>query len=417
MGRECSSNAADMQFSRKTITDYLTITSGVFGRLAVSVVYFLIVANVLTLAEFGIFAAVSATGLVLSRIMSFGFVSPVFRVATVKPRLLGVYTGGLLAFVALSLPVVISLGLAIHAGFFAGRIAFVPFSLIIAAELGWRLLEYVVIVLNGLSRFRQAATLVVLGSALRAVAAVVFYLGAARGLDAWVQIYAAANAVSVVIAVLAFAPRVRIRLRFAVCGRRMRDALSAAVSELAFYAQSELDKLLVLALAGDRTAGLYAIAMRLIDLTAIPVRSFNQMLVQKIMRDGGETGGLRRLVLSEAAIGAVSVAGFMAFIVLLWIWPQVLGNNIARVAPLLPLLLLVPAFRNLIEYHGELLYAREQVVSRLVLLVSVGVLKFALTALLIRQFAEIEHWSMPLNAVFLLLYALSAITTFRLLRR
>jgi O-antigen/teichoic acid export membrane protein len=85
-----------MPLQRKTILDYLTITSGVFGRLVISVVYFLIVANVLTLGEFGVFASASAVGLVLSRLMAFGFISPVYRVATVKPRLLGVYLAGLL---------------------------------------------------------------------------------------------------------------------------------------------------------------------------------------------------------------------------------------------------------------------------------------------------------------------------------
>ncbi len=48
----------------------------------------------MTLSEFGLFATASATGLILSRMLAFGFVSPVYRVATVKPRLLGAYLAG-----------------------------------------------------------------------------------------------------------------------------------------------------------------------------------------------------------------------------------------------------------------------------------------------------------------------------------
>ncbi|MFM9975145.1 MAG: hypothetical protein ACKVON_11320, partial [Beijerinckiaceae bacterium] len=93
-----------MTFERKTITDYLTITSGVLGRLLISVVYFLIIANSLDLGDFGIFASSSAVGLVLSRVLAFGFISPVYRVAAARHRLLGAYCGGLVALAAASLP-------------------------------------------------------------------------------------------------------------------------------------------------------------------------------------------------------------------------------------------------------------------------------------------------------------------------
>ena len=88
---------------RTTIFAYLTILSGSAGRLVISLVYFLIVANTLTLAEFGIFATASAVGVILSRLLAFGFISPVYRVATVKPRLLGSYLAGF-AVLALASP-------------------------------------------------------------------------------------------------------------------------------------------------------------------------------------------------------------------------------------------------------------------------------------------------------------------------
>ncbi len=59
--------------SRAAILSYLTILSGSAGRLVISLVYFLIVANTLTLGEFGLFATASSTGLILSRLLAFGF--------------------------------------------------------------------------------------------------------------------------------------------------------------------------------------------------------------------------------------------------------------------------------------------------------------------------------------------------------
>jgi O-antigen/teichoic acid export membrane protein len=407
-----------MPLHKKIITDYLTITSGVFGRLAISVVYFLIVANVLALGEFGVFASASAIGLVLSRLLAFGFISPVYRIATVKPRLLGVYVGGLIAFAIASLPFILLTATLVYGLFFGNRITLGWFLAIIVCEvMGWRLVEYVVIQLNGLSRFGRAATLVIVGSAVRTLAAIAFFLSPWRGLEAWIAFYALANAFTLFIALYAFAPRVRLRFVWRIYPRRLRDAVTAAASELTFYAQAELDKLLVLTVAGDSTAGLYAIAMRLIDLTAVPVRSFNQMLVQRMMRNVSTLASLKERVLTEGIIAVVSTAGMVAFIVLLWLYPAILGRNVAEVAPYLLLMLAIPALRNLVEYQGELLYARERVMTRAVLLAVLAMVKLSLMALLLMHDTDFARWAMPLTGVFLLTYLLSAYVTYRTLAR
>jgi O-antigen/teichoic acid export membrane protein len=407
-----------MPLQRKTILDYLTITSGVFGRLVISVVYFLIVANVLTLGEFGVFASASAVGLVLSRLMAFGFISPVYRVATVKPRLLGAYVAGLLAFAVASLPLILAAAISVHALAFSGRIELGWFLAIVVCEVvGWRLVEYVVIQLNGLSLFGRAATLVIIGSGIRTLAAIAFFLLPWRGLESWIIFYALANAVTLAVALVTFAPRLRLRFAWRLYPRRMRDAVTAALSELTFYVQSELDKLLVLSMAGDRTAGLYAIAMRLIDLTAVPIRSFNQMLVQRMMKDGDVIGGFSRRAVIEGLIAIVSTLGMLAFIILLWMHPGLLGRNIEQVAPYLMLMLAIPALRNLVEYQGELLYAREKVITRATLLAVLAALKLSMIAGLLTYISDFKVWALPLTGVFLLVYAVSTAVTYRSLGR
>lgn len=400
---------------RATIFAYLTILSGSAGRLVISLVYFLIVANTLTLGEFGLFATASSTGLILSRLLAFGFISPLYRVATVKPRLLGAYLSGFAGLSALSLPLIVAAAGGAYLLLFAERIALLPFAVIIVAEvLGWRLVEVVAIVNNGLRRFRQAALLVIIGSGLRTVAALLFAGFGHANLEIWAFAYCGATMASAVIALLAFLPRARWRFVRSLYPRRMADAVFAGAADIVFYVQSELDKLLVLGLAGERTAGLYAIALRVIDLTAMPVRSFNQMLVQKIMKDRG-VGGFRRLAAYEAGIALVSVGGLVAVIIALMPFPNLLGRNVSEAAYLFAPMLLVPAFRNLVEYHAELLYARERTGSRIALLCLLTAIKAGLISVVMTRFPEAGSWAAGMNLVFGMVYLASAGFTYTLL--
>ncbi len=398
------------------MVDYLRILGGSAGRLVVSLVYFLIVANTLSLADFGLFATASATGLILSRLLAFGFVSPVYRTATVRPRLLGAYMGGFWALMLASLPVIALLGWLIFQLLFKGRMSALAFTCILLAEIvGWRLVELVSIICNGLRRFGRAALLVVIGSSLRTLAAIAFWFSGFATLEAWAFAYLVATVSAAIVAFAAFMPRVRLRFVAKLYGRRMSDALGAAAAEIGFYAQSELDKLLVLAIASPRVAGLYAIAMRVVDLTAMPVRSFNQMAVQALMKDGGALSGRKKRALTELGIALVSVGGLVAIVVLLWLFPNALGRNIGQAGPLLALMLAVPAFRNLIEYHAELLYAHERIAARIALLAGLACLKAGLLWWLLGALPEPESWSLWLNGVFALLYLVSAATAYRVL--
>lgn len=399
------------------LSDYAAILSGSVGRLVVSLAYFVALANTLPTADFGLFATASAAGVVLSRIVGLGFSSPLYRVATVKRRLLGIYTAGYLTAVALSLPLLALGSVAFYCAFFRNDTGFLPFAAIAAAEaLLWRSAEIVIIVNNGLSRFRIAAGLVIFGTAVRAAMAASFTLAPVRDLDHWAWWYVAANAVSLAVA-LWFYPRVRLRLMPRLYARRIADSLSVAAAELLFYLQNELDKLLVLGFGGPDMAGVYAILMRLVDLTAIPIRSFNMMLVQRMMRDGSLLATWRKRLLAEAGIFAISVAGLMALAAVLHVFPTILGRSVAPVAGLLPLVLLVPGFRNLVEYHAEVLYARGQSGVRAANLAMLALAKVALMTLLIAPIATEPNWPAMLNPVFAALYALSLAVVASALRR
>lgn len=403
---------------RATILAYGAALSGSAGRLVFSLAYFVLLANTLAIADFGRFAAASAAGVMLSRILAFGFTSPLYRIATVKPQLIGTYTAGVIAFAVASLPVLAGAALLTHAVFFAGDTAWTPFALIVAAEaLLWRPTEIVAIVNNGMGRFARAARLTILGTALRAAAAGLLVLSPWRDLTAWAVLYLGANALALAFAVIVDYPRQRLRLAPRLYGRRLRDAGFVSLSEILFYLQAELDKLLVLALGGAERAGAYAVIMRLVDLTAIPIRAFSMMYVQKIMRTPGAASGARRLAAIEIAIFAVSTAGLAALAGLLWLFPTILGHSVAGVAGLIGLAFAVPGLRNLVEYQAELLYGRGQTGLRALMLALLAALKGVLLAALLGRSSDVAALVFGLNGAFLALYLASAAFTYAALQR
>jgi len=402
---------------KDTVRAYFSMIGGSAGRLVISLVYFIAIANTLSISEFGLFATASACGIMLSRLLAFGFVSPLYRIATVKQRLLGTYTGGFLAGMVLSLPVIALAAWVTHRLVFADQMTIPTFAKIIVAEvLCWRIMEIVVIVSYGINRFGAGSWLVVMATLFKMAAAVAFAMLADGSLSTWAWYYIGANGLAAVAAIVFFYPRVRLRWKPVLYMRRWADAISVAGAEVLFYIQSELDKVLVLSLGGAEAAGIYAMIMRLVDLTALPVRAFLTLLTQKLMRTAAVLEQFKYRVMLEAGVASISTAGLLAMSGFLWIFPNALGRNVAEVAPLLILVALVPAFRNLIEYHSELLYATGRTFVRMLVLASLGAMKALLLAYLLGLALDIPVWVELMNGLFLVLYVQSALFTYQALR-
>lgn len=402
---------------RGLLRDYLSAVSGAGGRLVFSLAYFVALANTLSIAEFGMFATASAAGVMLSRILALGFISALYRTATMRPKLIGTYTAGFLLMAAASLPLLAAASAAVYAVFFAGTVPIGVFAAIVAAEaLLWRPTEVVIIVNNGLGRFGRAAFLTILSTALRAAAALLFMAAGNGTLTQWALFYAAANLACLAVAFGLFHPRQRLRLRPRLYWRRLADSLYVAGAEVLFYLQAEFDKLLVLSLGGAELAGIYAIIMRLVDLTAIPIRSFTMMLVQRMMRAPELLSRLAAKAGLEAGVFAVSTAALVALGLLLHVFPRALGGNVAEAAPLVLLALCVPGLRNLVEYQAELLFARGQTLLRALNLALLTGLKAVLLIFVLTRTVQTQELVLALNAVFLLLYLASLALTYSAMR-
>src|SRR5262245_20055178 len=402
---------------RGLLTDYFSAISGSAGRLVFSLIYFIALANALSIAEFGLFATASAAGVMLSRLLCSGFVSSLPPTAASMPRLIGLFTARFLLLSVLSLPALALASWATYALFFAAAMPAGAFATVIAAEaLLWRPTELVIIVNNGLGKFGRAAFLAIIAAAVRAVAAVALIALPSPDLAGWSWIYLAANAASLAIGVVFFYPRQPLSLKARLYFKRLPDAIWVAGAEVLFYLQMELDKLLVLAIGGAELAGIYAIIMRLVDLTAIPIRAFSMMLVQKLMRAPDLLARLSTRIGIEGAVFAVSTLALLALGVLLHFFPTALGRNVAEAAPLVMLALAVPGLRNLVEYQAELLFGRGQMLLRAVNLAVLAAAKAALLSWVLATVADTADLVLVLNGVFVVLYLLSAIATYGALR-
>ncbi len=398
------------------LRDYLAAVSGSAGRLVFSLAYFVILANSLTIADFGLFATASAAGVMVGRLLALGFTATLYRIATVKPRLLGTYAAGFLVLALASLPLIALASTVLYLVFFAGDLRVLPFALVIVSEaVAWRLTETVIVVNNGLNRFGRAATILIVSIAIRALAAFVFTFHTSQDLLNWTVFYLVANIAALIFALLFYCPRQRLRLQTSLYLRRLPDALYVAGAEVLFYLQMELDKLLVLALGNPTLAGIYAIIMRLVDLTAIPIRSFSMLLVQRMMRSPEMLRSWALRLGIEGGVFAVSVLALATMATILAFYPALLGSNVAEAAPLIILALAVPGLRNLTEYQADLLFARGQTFLRAVNLGVLAAAKAALLSLVLKSFTETSDIILSLNAVFAVLYLLSMVLTYRAL--
>ncbi|MDX8502481.1 lipopolysaccharide biosynthesis protein [Mesorhizobium sp. VK4C] len=403
---------------RKLVFDYFSAISGAGGRLVFSLAYFVALANTLSISEFGMFATASAAGVMLSRILAFGFISALYRTATIRRNLIGTFTAGFLLLGVASLPVLAAASYGVYLIFFAGTVPLSVFAAVVFAEaLLWRPVEVVLIVNNGLGKFGRAAVLAILATALRAVGAVLFMLAAQHTIGVWSWFYIGANAASLFVAFVFFYPRQRLRLRTELYFRRLADSLYVASAEVLFYLQMEFDKLLVLSIGGPHLAGIYAIIMRLVDLTAIPIRTFSMMLVQRMMR---APELLSRLAVKSGIEGGVFLVSTLALLslgIVLHFFPNALGKNVAEAAPLVALAVCVPGLRNLVEYQAELLFARGQTAVRAINLGLLAGLKAVLLTYVLTTIPDTSDLVLSLNIVFLLLYLASMFLTYSALRR
>jgi O-antigen/teichoic acid export membrane protein len=398
---------------RAQFANYLQVFAGTGVRLGLQAVYFFILANTLSLHDMGVFASTSSTGIMIGCFSGFGFASLAFRASAGKRRTLGGYLAVFYASWLFALPLCLAASLPVFYFLFTSSLSLTAFILVILVETGlWRIVEMIHQVNNGLARYASASLAISFGSALRTAGAIAFAWSGEHDVETWARFYFAFNLAAMALAIAVYQPRVKLRWRSEIFFGRVRDALLFSVAYCASIAQNEIDKLVMLALADQRTVGIYAISTRIIDFTSVPIRSFYVLYSRKLIIEGYRRSQLGRSLGVEMLIALISTAGLATLLVTLAIWPDLLGHNVAVATQLFGVLLAVPAFKNLLEYHSELFFVYQHMTIRAVLATVLVGMKAAALALLLIHFDNIVAWGIWLNAVYFGLYVFSAASVY-----
>lgn len=401
---------------RGTITGYLQLLAGTFARLVLQALYFFALVNALSLEQMGSFAAISATGLIVGAFSGLGFSSFAFRAAAGRQRLLGRYLGTFYASIAVTLPLSLVAVAPVYLLLFQKALPFWSFAAIVTIEsVVWRLVQVQQQINNGLGLYARGSQLIALATAVRAAGAVGFALTGGGNLAHWATIYFITNLAALVLVLALFHPRIALRVNRRLFVKRLKDGLMFCTSYFAFSVQNQLDKVIVLSLADARLAGIYAIATRLLDFTAVPFRVFYVMFTRKLIREGKSGRFLGRGLAVEVVIAVLTTTGFGLLIGVLALWPHLLGSNVAEATPFFAMMLLVPAFKSLIEFHGELFYVSQRMTPRAILAMVLVALNTGVLALLTRAELPLGTFGLWLNVLYAALYLLSALSVYRTL--
>ena len=125
MSRRVRHDGGDRLLSsvREYSGQYLTIVSGSAARLTIQTAYFVLLANTLSLTEFGLFAGISAAGIIIGSFAGLGFASAAYRTAATRSILIGRYLAGIYATFLISTPLCIACAYLLYELAFAGRVA------------------------------------------------------------------------------------------------------------------------------------------------------------------------------------------------------------------------------------------------------------------------------------------------------
>jgi hypothetical protein len=132
------------------------------------------------------------------------------------------------------------------------------------------------------------------------------------------------------------------------------------------------------------------------------------LYTRKLFGEGHKRNVVGQYLSVEGLIAAMSTVCFLGLLGVLALWPNLLGANIALAASFFGLMIAVPAFKNLLEFHGELFFVYQRMTARAVIATSLVALNAGSLALLLTSLGGTAELALWLNATYAGLYALSA---------
>jgi hypothetical protein len=167
---------------RAALLDYSYLLGSAVARLALGGLYFAILVNCLSLAEYGVFASAVATALMIGNGGTFGFNAPLFRAAATRPRIVGTYVAALLVYALATIPFVLALTFLAHLLILGSFISLPSLIAIVLSEAFCARFVLTVQALHvGLGRYALASAIGILPQILRSAAVVAFWFFCMEG--------------------------------------------------------------------------------------------------------------------------------------------------------------------------------------------------------------------------------------------
>lgn len=391
----------------QTLRSYVLILGGTGARMGGAFVYFLLLVNLLSLEDYGIFVSVLASALIISNGGTYGFLAPTFRAQTEQSSDCAAYFGGLLLYALAWVPLTLLAGVAIHAFIFSSYVSLQMVMVILVSEaILMRLLDSIYDLNVARNRYGHAALINFLSVLPRVLAVLLFMLAVDRSLENWALYFMGANLASFLCA-LVLMPRIRPVFSLLVLRQGLKEAFSQEGVNFIQSLQVELDKVLVLLFAGPAAAGIYSLSMRIIYVVNEPVRSLFPLVAKFFIKDIRRIRSLRNQVLFEGGMMLSCLAAYASLLVLLSLRPGLLGENVEAGFAFFSLLPMVFATKLLPEYHKTVLYGAKRLHKAVVVAFSITVTKTVAMWALASQLTFAEAWILPLNLLYLVLYGQS----------
>jgi O-antigen/teichoic acid export membrane protein len=335
------------------------MTAGQCLGFALQAVYFVVVARLLGVVEYGIFVGAFAFVSLVGRYSTLG-TGPVFlRYVSVDNSRFAEYWGNMLVLTALGGTLLTAI---LH---FAGVRFLNPASaaLVLMAALancfGMQVMMCAAQIFQAMGKMRVTAVLNLLTSLLRTVAAVVM----------WVTIHhatarqwtIASTLVSFIGAAVAIGT-VLVRFHgpafcFDLLRQRLIEGFEFAFASSTTSAYNDLDKAMLSHYGLNAANGIYTLAYRVLDIASMPVVSLRDAAMPKLFRKGVDG-------LPEAAQFAgrlwkrsflIAVSGAAAMFLFAPVVPLVAGRGFVEIVFALRWLCLIPVFRSVHEIYGSAL--------------------------------------------------------------
>jgi O-antigen/teichoic acid export membrane protein len=336
---------------RSTLTrNTLWMLVGQSARTVIQGIYFVLVASALHPAGYGAFVAALAMVMIAAPFAGLGAGIVLVKNVARDPTTLPVYWGNALTIVAAS-------GIVLLAGVLSAAHVLLPSSIPLALVLALGLAELVFArtaevcsqVFQAFQDLKWTSAIQLLLSGCRLLSIAVLYvtLRSPTPLQ-WSLGYLAATAVAAATAILLVEVRYG-RPRFVVeCARmELREGAYFSIAQSAQSIYNDLDKTMLSRLSTLAISGVYGAAYRIIDVSLSPVGALLYASYARFFQHGsdGLRGTLRlaRKLLPLAAI--YGAAAGLGLALLAPVFPLVLGERYALIAPVIVWLAPIPLLR------------------------------------------------------------------------